>query len=310
MQRTPGVAPYKSSYLDCLMRFTETLRLARRKAGTLRNLLKNRGLLSSLIEVSLRYFPSQSQYCAVAHRKLRSFIRYSFWRLYHPRRKIVFLTFADGTKFTSFRLEMEVGSLKLFDEIICYDAESLGNDFFNVYREHVTFERGYGYWAWKPYIILKTLRTLHPRDILIYADAGCSVVPDSKHLLREELMRLANSQEQLMVVDGPQYPIKRWTKSDLLAHFGYSLNDPAANSWQVEAGRIALTASAENIRLIEKWSKTAEVLHLIDDSPSVLPNDVSFVEHRHDQSILSLCVRERPYLSGLERVFLAARLQR
>ena len=35
--------------------------------------------------------------------------------------------------------------------------------------------------------------------------------------------------------------------------------------------------------------------HFIDDSPSILKNDNSFSEHRHDQSIFSLLIKSNKY---------------
>ena len=44
-----------------------------------------------------------------------------------------------------------------------------------------------------------------------------------------------------------------------------------------------------SVELVEKWYDImSNHYHLIDDSPSFLPNDHSFVEHRHDQSVFSL----------------------
>ena len=33
--------------------------------------------------------------------------------------------------------------------------------------------RGFGYWIWKPQVILQSLRMMDKGDVLLYADAGC-----------------------------------------------------------------------------------------------------------------------------------------
>jgi hypothetical protein len=43
---------------------------------------------------------------------------------------------------------------------------------------------------------------------------------------------------------------------------------------------------------VYKWYEVGTNYHLIDDSPSKLPNDSRFEEHRHDQSIFSILRRQ------------------
>jgi hypothetical protein len=50
---------------------------------------------------------------------------------------------------------------------------------------------------------------------------------------------------------------------------------------------------AEEIEpLFKKYYETACDYHLIDDSPSIIPNHPSFREHRHDQSIFNMFVKK------------------
>ena len=52
------------------------------------------------------------------------------------------------------------------------------------------------------------------------------------------------------------------------------------------------------VSFAREWLHYAQQKHLIDDSPSVLPNAPGFEEHRHDQAIYSLLV----YKYGLQLV--------
>src|SRR3989338_10956210 len=56
------------------------------------------------------------------------------------------------------------------------DLENTYKDFWNIHNEFISSNSiGYGYWIWKPYIILKTIDDLNADDILIYMDSGCEL---------------------------------------------------------------------------------------------------------------------------------------
>ena len=40
--------------------------------------------------------------------------------------------------------------------------------------------------------------------------------------------------------------------------------------------------------MVEEWYETCCNYHLLNDEPSIIPNDASFSENRHDQSIWSI----------------------
>ncbi|MGL5889875.1 MAG: hypothetical protein ACRC3B_08315, partial [Bacteroidia bacterium] len=45
-------------------------------------------------------------------------------------------------------------------------------DFYKQYRFILDQPRGGGYWLWKPYYILETLKQMNEGDILVYADSA------------------------------------------------------------------------------------------------------------------------------------------
>jgi len=48
--------------------------------------------------------------------------------------------------------------------------------------------------------------------------------------------------------------------------------------------------------LVNRWYEFCCDYHLIDDSPSVVPNLPEFIEHRHDQAVFSLLTKKCNYL--------------
>ena len=49
------------------------------------------------------------------------------------------------------------------------------------------------------------------------------------------------------------------------------------------------------------WYSIACNYHFVDDSPSIHPNDPSFREHRHDQSIFSLLIKSDKYKDTMNK---------
>ena len=69
---------------------------------------------------------------------------------------------------------LEIGGV---DESIAYTDEWLKTtDFWKKNSFILSRPRGAGYWIWKPYIILETFKNLKDGDIVLYSDAGLSVI--------------------------------------------------------------------------------------------------------------------------------------
>ena len=65
---------------------------------------------------------------------------------------------------------LEVGKV---DKYYSYGPNDIDKDFKQRNKDILSQKRGNGYWLWKPYFILKTLREkLNEGDYLIYTDAG------------------------------------------------------------------------------------------------------------------------------------------
>lgn len=146
-------------------------------------------------------------------------------------------------------------------------------------------ERGDGYWVWKPWILLSAMRT-YPSEFILYIDAGDYHAPEFWHWLNQ----YATVNDQLFCTRG--YIHHEWTKGDCFEAMGcLPLMDRTDR--QLEAGLIGLRANDENIALVQEWAKWMENRQILDDTPSIYPNHPNFVEHRHDQSILTNLILQR-----------------
>lgn len=159
--------------------------------------------------------------------------------------------------------------------------------------------RGFGYWIWKPQIILQTLQSLPTGATLVYADAGCHVNSRGRNRFNDYMAMLDNSHSGVVAfeLDGvtARHPARRYTKEDtFFALLGAS--SPADGQRirdlpQIAAGVLILRNDTAVQRLIRRWLDACSDRRLLDDTPSILPNADDFVEHRHDQSNFSILAR-------------------
>jgi hypothetical protein len=187
------------------------------------------------------------------------------------------------------RLCREVDELGVFDRIIGYTEKDIMDDeeFWNKHKESIlSNKRGYGYWIWKSYLTKKTLEMMADNDIVVYLDAGCKINPHGKPRLLEYFdivnqSKFANFSIQLEHLE------KTWTKMDVI-HY-YDANRPdILETGQLISGIYILRKCQHTIDIIDRWYEGSCNYNLPDDSPSSIPNDPSFIENRHDQSLFSV----------------------
>ena len=182
----------------------------------------------------------------------------------------------------------EAKQFQLFTKIIGYTDIYLKNDteFWSQHGEFVSSNsRGYGYWLWKSYLIKKLLTTINDGDVIVYADAGCTMNLQGKSRLLEYI-DMCKTHESGIVSFQLTHLEKCWTKGDISQYLGASQND--LSTGQLVGGIFILRKCKNTVDLVNKWYVTGSKYNLIDDSPSIVTNDPEFKENRHDQSIWSI----------------------
>ena len=185
------------------------------------------------------------------------------------------------------RICSEAEQIKIFDKIIGYTEKNLIDDkkFWNKHGNFITNnKRGYGFWLWKSYLTKKTMKKMKDNDILVYADAGCSINLYGKQRLLEYFDIVNNSKFGILSFNLGHLE-KTWTKMDIINYFGAH---DLLETGQLVGGIFILRKCVHTINLVEKWYKSCCEYNLIDNSPSSITNDSSFIENRHDQSIFSV----------------------
>lgn len=204
-----------------------------------------------------------------------------------------FITFGSHYTFVdaAVRLCRQAQSTKMFTEITGYTADYLRKDKV-FWKKHGDFivkhRRGFGYWIWKPYIILKTLNQMKEGDILLYLDCGFEIDISEKNDLQQYIDLVKTDK---IVGSDSKCIEKEWNKRDLIDFLDMD-NDGYLLTTQRQSGAFFILVCEDTKRLMEEWYTLACDYHLIDDSPSVLPNYEVFKEHRHDQSVISLLTKK------------------
>ncbi len=147
--------------------------------------------------------------------------------------------------------------------------------------------RGRGYWIWKPHVILHSLSIMRDGDILVYADAGCSIKASGAERFKKYLEILRKDRNGILAFSS-EHPMHKWTKMDTIKALG---GESMMYMNGVIGTAIIIRKCATSVRIMQKWMELCSRYDFLDDSPSVAPNHPEYIEHRHDQSILSLLLR-------------------
>jgi hypothetical protein len=159
-----------------------------------------------------------------------------------------------------------------------------------------TNRRGYGYWLWKPHIIKKMMDKMKENDVLIYADAGCHL-----NLTQPAINRLY---EYVSILDGSPLGILsfqmehleyKYTKRETIdAVFEKDENTPHTTTGQCMATAVILRKTPHSVQVVDEWARLSQIYSIVNDDKHKerRPEVSGFIDHRHDQSILSLLVKK------------------
>lgn len=163
--------------------------------------------------------------------------------------------------------------------------------------------RGSGFWAWKPFILEHHLARVPDGDIILYCDVGRR--NDFKLLNRplDPYIEWMNSNRQDVmpgVLIPWKGPMSMWTKRDTLVFMGMDTPETHTAS-PIQASFSLWRASTNSRKFVARWMDLCAQPRLVNDEKgySSLPELPDFVDHRHDQSLLTLCCLERG-ISGMD----------
>lgn len=198
------------------------------------------------------------------------------------------ISFADGDIHKANQNYLNSHNInKGFDFILSYNKKHIASDYYKKHEEILSQKRGAGYWLWKPYFIKQTLDLMKDGDILFYIDSGSLLDSDADFFID----KIYESKDDIVLFEN-RYLNKPYIKRDLYGLM--DMDEKYSTYHQLDASVVILRKSARSVDFINKWLAYCENKHFITDSPSVKEEFEDFIDHRHDQSILTLLYYKNP----------------
>lgn len=217
--------------------------------------------------------------------------------------RLFFLSFADSRYRSASRIGKEAKAMEVFDAIVVGD-ESLFEPWYAAKYQERFSDRGFGFWQWKSYLIKRTLNEMAVGEVLVYADAGCTLNPQGLQRLKEYVELTQKSACGIVAFEQSQ-PEWAWTKVDMFDYFGVATNEQYLHHGQTAATTMIIRKCDEAMALVEEWySLCHDHYDLISDAPSHRLECDGFCSHRHDQSAFSmLCVKHHALELSIEEIY-------
>ena len=212
------------------------------------------------------------------------------FRFIKTKPKIVAISYADQSfqnqLLINKKTALEVGKV---DEYYSYGPNDIDINFKEKNKDILSKKRGNGYWLWKPYFILKTLKEkLNEGDYLIYTDAGILYM-NSTYIIIDSLKKKNADMWMIRL----KYIEKQYTKRDAFILLGADLPFYTDTN-QYMAGIQVYKKSKFTEKFLEELLYYSQDKRIITDEPNILgfKNYKEFIENRHDQSVLSILIKK------------------
>jgi hypothetical protein len=193
-------------------------------------------------------------------------------------------------------------------EIKMYGPEDLSEEFKKATGEHLNAVRGGGYWLWRPFIIKDMLSKMNENDILLFADAGCTLQRAGLPRLHEYIDMISPESGHSVLVmrlkDGTAHGgkgaflAKKWTTKQIFDYFHVPVDGDIANTNQIMGGFQMYRKCPKSLSVVEELLKVAMTNPKLftddynEENKSINPN---FKENRHDQAVFSIIVQKDPF---------------
>lgn len=191
------------------------------------------------------------------------------------------------------RVKTQAQSLGLLDQVTSITTDDLAKACPLVWAKYADFlntsHKGFGYFSWKVELIYGALHGYFGDfDGVIWVDAGCEIfnTPWTRRRLKHWMKETEKNGAFLYTLDTPE---QDFTKALTFKEFP-SL-DPNDRSPQVQATWFMLYGQVGR-EITQKWlDLSLKNIALLDLSPSPSGEVATFVEHRNEQSLLSLVTK-------------------
>jgi len=226
----------------------------------------------------------------------------------NKNKKIILVAFGSNNLNKSIkRFQFQAEQSKFYDQIKIFKEndfdQKMNNFILKITKEK---KRGFGYWIWKPYFVLKVLEESNFGDIVNYVDIGCHIIGENKkrfndylNILNDENVWLLPFQykEDYKILNNkyhyPRLEEYKFTKSDLFEYYDCLNNKEIINTPQFWAGSFFIKKTENSLYFMKQWLDIFfKRFDLVDDTDSKKENHKDFIENRHDQSVFSILCKK------------------
>lgn len=221
------------------------------------------------------------------------------------KKKITLLSFATSDLSRSVeRFKKQANESNYYDQILIMSPDDLKEKD----KQKLNFllqkgkKRGYGYWFWKPLLLISFLEKMEKESIAHYMDIGFHINKTSSNRFYEYLELLNQNNRWLLAFQYkpmerkmyskfrfPEREEFKYTKADLFSYYQRLEDKKITHTPQFSAGNFFIKKNEKTKQFIYKWLEVFEKrFDLIDDTPSKIKNFTNFIENRHDQSVFSI----------------------
>jgi hypothetical protein len=204
--------------------------------------------------------------------------------------KKILISFAAGEKWyrSQAALNQSAKQFKL-DGAISYTDTNRNWEFVNKYKDIKKDTRGFGFWQWKTLIILDAMSQVKEGDFILYSDSGSSIVSSLDYIFKD------CEQNDITLFDNRDGNYERtthkninWTKRDCFVLMNCDSKE-YYNAPQVDAAYQLYKKSDKSLSFLNEYNEYCNNENIISDLPNITKENLpEFIDHRHDQSILSL----------------------
>jgi hypothetical protein len=179
-----------------------------------------------------------------------------------------------------------------------YRRSHLDKDFIEKHKDILNQKKGAGYWLWKPWIILNTLKQVPENSIVIYADSGLVF----KQSLQEAILDKFNK-DVLITTYPPKvggYAVEG-AKKDLFIKLDCDV-EACWHGFSTWAAFIVVRNTQKARDFIAEWLDLGCDPQLITDAPSKAPNHPEQKNHMHDQAILTVLYNRKVVIDKVDYI--------
>jgi len=199
--------------------------------------------------------------------------------------KIYLVTFAEGDIFEKSQKKLDSTlNIANIDFHIKWNLDKIKEtSFYQKNKKLLDIELGYGYWAWKPYIILKQLKKINENDVLIYMDASRYETDGFKNSCLEVVDFINKNNIELLPGFETNYKNYQMIKKSCLKFFDLD-NEKFKNKNNVFTSPMFLKKNDFTLKFINEWLENC----LIEENVSYQDlSNIGGKVHIYDQAVLN-----------------------